>query len=198
MSEPEKNTIESLKSFLLQFASVPEEDLNLLCSKWELTTFPRKHIMTREGQVEKYLYFVIDGIQRGYHIKDGKEYTVAFTYFPSFSGIPESLLSDSPARYFLETITSSTLLRIPYKAMLQLAESHRSIEHLLLKVCERFIVGLSERNFELLSSSMEERFEAFFKRSGHLINRIPHKYLASYLGIDPTNFSKLMNNKKVL
>ena len=189
---------EELKKFLLQFSEVPDEDLDLMFSRLELVSFQRKEIMTREGQVEKYLYFVLDGIQRGYHLKNGKEFTVAFTYYPSFSGIPESLLSKSPSKYYLETITPSTLIRVSYQYMEELAVSRRSIDHLIRKICERFILGLSERNFELLSASMEERFSIFMKRSGHLINKIPHKYLASYLGIDPTNFSKLMNQKRLL
>jgi CRP-like cAMP-binding protein len=189
---------EELKKFLLQFSEVPDEDLDLVFLKLEIVSFERKEIMTREGQVEKYLYFVLDGIQRGYHLKNGKEFTVAFTYYPSFSGIPESLLSKSPSKYYLETITPSTLIRIPYHFMEELAITRRSIDHLIRKICERFILGLSERNFELLSASMEERFSIFMKRSGHLINKIPHKYLASYLGIDPTNFSKLMNQKRLL
>jgi CRP-like cAMP-binding protein len=189
---------DAFKKFLLQFAEVPDEDLDSLFSKIEVVSFGRKEIMTREGQVEKYLYFALDGIQRGYHLKNGREYTVAFTYHPSFSGIPESLLSKAPSTYYLETITPSILLRLPYQHMEELADSKRSIERLLRRIYERFILGLFERNFELLSASMEDRFSIFMKRSGHLINKIPHKYIASYLGIDPTNFSKLMNQKKVL
>jgi hypothetical protein len=40
---------------------------------------------------------------------------------------------------------------------------------------------------------MEERYKAFCRRSAHLLQRVPHKYIASYLGIDATNFSKLYN-----
>ncbi len=71
-------------------------------------------------------------------------------------------------------------------------QRHRSIETLFRKVGETFISGLIERHYELLAFSIEERLRIFLRRSPHLLNMVPHKHMASYLRIDPTNFSKLL------
>lgn len=57
--------------------------------------------------------------------------------------------------------------------------------------------GLVMRYHRLLAYSMEERFKDLMKNNSHLINKIPQKDLANYLKIDPTNFSKLLNNIKI-
>jgi hypothetical protein len=44
-----------------------------------------------------------------------------------------------------------------------------------------------------MAYTIEERFASFLKRNPALINLVPHKYLASYLRIDPSNFSRLLN-----
>ena len=57
--------------------------------------------------------------------------------------------------------------------------------------------GLLERLVEIQCYSSEEKFRTLLKRSPHILQLIPHKYLASYLGIDPTNFSKLINKIRI-
>ena len=65
------------------------------------------------------------------------------------------------------------------------------------KATEKVLTGLIQRHYELLALSMEERFKALMQRSPHLLNMVPQKYLASYLGIDSTNFSKLLGKVKI-
>ncbi|WP_407497299.1 hypothetical protein [Elizabethkingia anophelis] len=55
-------------------------------------------------------------------------------------------------------------------------------------------IGLINRQIELRSTTIEERFKIFCQRSPHLLQQVPQKYIAAYLAIDPTNFSKLMNS----
>ena len=59
------------------------------------------------------------------------------------------------------------------------------------------LVGIANRYYEQKALSLEERFTIFVNRSAHLLNKIPHKHLASYLGMDPTNFSKLPGKIKL-
>jgi hypothetical protein len=57
--------------------------------------------------------------------------------------------------------------------------------------------GVLERLVELQCFSSEEKFKKLLKRSPHVLQLVPHKYLANYLGIDPTNFSKLINHVRI-
>jgi len=57
--------------------------------------------------------------------------------------------------------------------------------------------GVLERQIELQCFSAEERFKTLMARSPHVLQIIPHKYLASYLGIDPTTFSKLLGSVRI-
>ena len=62
---------------------------------------------------------------------------------------------------------------------------------------EAVLAGMIQRHFELQSLSIKERFLVFARRSPHLLELVPHKYLAAYLNINPTNFSKLFNSVKM-
>jgi len=182
-----------LKNFLLAIHAISPSILEAYTSCWKAYEVPRKTIMTGPGELEKYLYFVLEGVQKSYFLGEKKQHIIAFAYAPSFSGIPEAFFTQTPSRYFLETITASKFLRIPYSKHIELLKKHREIETLFRKVTEQFLVGVIQRQHELMAMNMESRYRAFVTRSAHLFQIIPHKDIAAYLNINPTNFSKLMN-----
>jgi CRP-like cAMP-binding protein len=120
-----------------------------------------------------------------------------FTYPPSFSGVADSFLTQTPSDYFLETLTASRLLRISYEEIKDLMGKYSSIEKLFFKATAFALKGALHRQIELQCFSNEEKFKTLLKRSPHILNLVPHKYLASYLGIDATNFSKLLGSVRI-
>jgi CRP-like cAMP-binding protein len=186
-----------MKFFLRKIHRVDDEVLDAYLAQFEEYALPAKSIMTEAGKTEHYLYFVQEGIQKSYYLNEGKQHVIAFTYPPSFSGIPDSFLNQKPSNYFLETITKSRFLRISYEQHQELMAKYRPIETLFRKATEHVLIGVLQRHYELMAYTIEERFHSFMKRSSHLLNMIPHKDLASYLRIDPTNFSKLLSSVKI-
>ena len=75
--------------------------------------------------------------------------------------------------------------------------THRPIESLFRKATEMLLIGVLHRHYELMAYDIQSRFVSFARRSPHLFNMVPHKDLASYLNIDPTNFSKLLGSVKI-
>ena len=194
--QPFENSYTSIKKFLTAIHPVEDSLLDEYLAHWKPFTCPKKTILTFQGQTERYIYLVQDGIQKSYYLNKGKPHVIAFTYAPSFSGIPDSFLTQTPSPYFLETISDSSFLRLTYQKHQQFMQEYRSLETLSRKASEMILIGLLQRQYELLAFDMETRFRAFIKRSPHLLNLIPYKDLASYLRIDPTNFSKLLGSVK--
>ncbi|TBW26571.1 Crp/Fnr family transcriptional regulator [Gramella sp. KN1008] len=186
-----------MKDFLSQISPVDQEILNKYTSQWTEYHAPKRTILTAPGETERYMYFVLEGTQKSYYLNKDKQHIIAFTYPPSFSGIPESFLTQTPSKYYLETITESKFLRLSFEQHQQSMKEHREIESLFRKATELFLIGMVQRHYELMAFSIEDRFIAFAQRSPHLFNLVPHKDLASYLRIDSTNFSKLFNTIKI-
>ena len=185
--------MESLKAYLNHIHPVESSILEDYIALWKPITIPRKQVMTSPEQTEKFLYFVTEGIQKSYYLRNGKEHIITFAYAPSFSGILESFFLQKPSRYFLETITPSQFIRISYSQHVAFMNDHRDLETLFRKAMEFFLDGVIQRQHELMALDMETRFKVFTERSAHLLQLIPQKDLASYLRIDSTNFSKLIN-----
>lgn len=186
-----------MRDFFLRTCPIPDSVINEYISYWSEITIPKKTIITAEGQIHRYLYFVVDGIQKSYYLKDGKEHIMSFSFAPSISTIPGSFLTQSPSKCYLETITESRLLRISFNKHQELMQEHREIETLFRKITEFYLIEMVERHYQLMSQDIASRYLSLAEKHPYLINMVPHKDLASYLRIDPTNFSKLINRIKI-
>ncbi len=167
-------------------------------SLWKPFSAKRKEILTASGEHEKYLYFVAEGVQRVYYFDDqGREATLVFTYAPSFGGVLDALMLQQPSRYYYEALTPSVFLRAPNKELQLLIKDTPAIALMINKGLSYALAGVLERQVELQCFSSEEKFRKLLSRSPHILQLVPHKYLANYLGIDATNFSKLINKIKI-
>lgn len=195
MDQPE---LQKLKEFIQPIQTLREDEWEAFASIWTPFVCKRKVVLTSAGNVERYLYFVLDGVQRSFYIgKENGESTIVFTYPYSFSGIADSFLTQTPSIYFFETLTASSFLRTTFQQVEELMQEFPTIQSMILKATSFALKGVLERIVELQCFSAEEKFRQLLKRSPHVLNLIPHKYLASYLGIDASTFSKLLGSVRI-
>lgn len=194
-----KSGHEELKAFFNQTVTIREEVWNECLPAWQPFSAKRRTILTSAGQRERYLYFVLEGIQRVFFLtEDGaKEATLVFTYAPSLSGVADSFLGQHLSHFYLETLTTSRFLRIPYETFMEQCLTYPEMNRLALALAATAFEGVLLRQAELQTASAEAKFRALLQRSPHVLNLIPHKYLASYLGIDPATFSRLLGSVKL-
>lgn len=183
---------------LQQLGKLSDTELDAFLAVWEPCTAHRKEILTAAGEQERYLYFVTQGIQRiFYSDEQGREATILFTYAPSFGGVLDAFFLQNKSKYNYETLSPSVFLRTNYNSINQLILSYPAIELLIRNGIANALGGVLERIVEQQCFSSEEKFKQLLQRSPHILQLVPHKYLASYLGIDATNFSKLINRVKI-
>jgi CRP-like cAMP-binding protein len=190
--------LDILKRYVLAIHPLADEEWQAFANIWQEVEYKRKTVLTAAGETERYLYFVLEGVQRAFYVgTDNPEATIVFTYPHSFSGVADSFLTQKPSRFFFETLTASKLLRTSYQQVQQLMDKYHAIERLIRISTSYALMGVLERQVELLSYSAEEKFKTLLKRSPHVLQLIPHKYLASYLGIDASTFSKLLATVRI-
>lgn len=189
--------IEILRKVVSFFGPMEAEAFDALAAPWTEVKVKRKQLLTAQGEIEQYLYLVLDGVQRAYCIHGDREATLVFSYTGSFSGVIDSFFLQRPSAYHLEAITGSRLLRIRYSDLTALMAQYRSIETWVRLAITRVLADTLQRHTELLTFTVEEKFTTLLHRSPHILNLIPHKYLASYIGVDPTNFSKMLGKVRL-
>jgi CRP-like cAMP-binding protein len=186
-----------LYQYFQLFHPIDQSAFVLLTDRFKSRSFKKNEAIVQPGEVQRELYFVKQGIQMSLLETDAKPHVIAFTYPPNLCAIPESFMLQRPAPYALTCLTNSEMDYITFEVLNQLFDESRQIERLFRKMTEAILVGIITRHTELHTLTIEERFKVFTQRSPQLLQLIPHKYLASYLGIDPTNFSKLFNSVRI-
>lgn len=185
--------MQALRSAIEAVLPLPGEEWEALAACWRPVSHKRKTVLTAAGETERYVYFVLEGVQRAFCVAENqREATLVFSYTGSFSGIIDSFFLQQPSRYYLETLTQSSLLRISYTDMQRLMQQYPQITTWVQRSTMLALAGVMERHIEMLTLNAEQKFRKLLARSPHVLQLIPHKYLASYLGLDPATFSKLL------
>lgn len=198
MVKATSSQLRSLKNTIDAIYPLPDADWESFAAHWCQVKIDKKQTITVPGAVEHNLYFIVEGVQRIFYLDNkDREATLIFTYPPSFGGVVDSLLLQQPSRYYYEALSSSTLLVISYNHLHKLMEERRAVNEFVKKALSISLSGVLERLAELQSFTSEEKFRKLLQRSPHILQLVPQKYLANYIGIDATNFSKLMNTVRI-
>ena len=187
----------NFRESLNRFYKLGDEDWEKFASVWKEEKIKKGVILTRRGEVEQNMYFVFEGVLRGFYKDEKTDFTGGFSYEGDLSGIPDSFLTQTPSMYFLETLTPCRVLKTKYQYIKSLYDSSQVFERFGRIMAEKMMLGLSARHIELQCFTAEERFRIFMNRSPHLLQKIPQKYLASYLNMAPETFSRLIRNTKL-
>ncbi len=159
---------------------------------WHLRSVSRGDVLTRAGDVERTFSLVVEGVQRGYFLTpDGDEVTVAFTYPPSYSGVPDSFFLQEPSAYTLEALTDGLVLSVDHAALSAMMSRHRELDRWAQRLLATALSGRGKRERDMLSLAAEERYRRLVRESPHVLNLVSLRHIASYLGMSPETLSRV-------
>jgi CRP-like cAMP-binding protein len=180
-----------LLSFLNEFTDVSIEDFAELIKLTEHRQFEKKTILTKPGDVEDCMYFITNGLIRKYFLKGNHEIITHIVKEGGIIGSGESFLTGQPSRYFVETLEPTTAFSISRQKVDEMYRSSKKWEKLGRIMTTQYFLVQEMRVMDNIRYSTRERFVKFMKENTDLLQRVPQKYLASYLNIKPETFSRL-------
>lgn len=169
------------------------------------TLFQTKKISTKtflfkQGEICKYSAFVLDGCLRGYTIdSNGFEHVLSFAPKDWWIGDIYSLLSQKPGNLNIEAMVDTEVLLLSKKNQEILYHKVPKFERFFRIITENSLVSYQQRLNDNMSLTAKERYLKFCKTYPQLINGIPQKQIAAYIGVTPEFLSKLRakrNNPK--
>ncbi|MCP9751160.1 Crp/Fnr family transcriptional regulator [Ferruginibacter sp. HRS2-29] len=150
--------------------------------------------LTREGEVERHLYYIVSGAVRAFLLTEHEEQIIRFGYKGSFINSLSSFMSGSPSPLYIEAIRK-TVVRVISKEALEniIYENEESMKG-YIALLETLAVQQIEREIDILTVSPSERLKRVLKRSPTLFQEVPLKYIASYLRMTPETLSRIRNS----
>ena len=169
----------------------PEEEV-LFLSKTKTDYYKAKTILLNAGEVCKNSYFVNSGVLRSFTINDNiVEHVLSFACQGWWIGDMYSLLSQKPGNLFIQVLEDAEVVVLSKENQEILYQEIPKLERFFRILAENSLVAHQERLMDNLSLSAEERFEKLCKKYPDLIQKVPQKQLASYIGVTPEFFSKM-------
>jgi CRP-like cAMP-binding protein len=169
----------------------PEEQQHFL-SKIEVHQFKAKSILLSSGQICEHSYFVNSGLLRSFNINDNiVEYVLNFAGEGYWIGDMYSLISQKPGDLFIEVLEDAEVVMLSKQNQDLLYSEIPKLERFFRILTENSLVANQERLMDNLRLSAEERFEKFCVKYPTLLQKVPQKQIASYIGVTPEFFSKM-------
>lgn len=177
---------------IAKIVSLTQEEQALFLSKTEVHHYKTKTILLNSGEICKYSYFVNSGILRSFNINDNiVEHVLSFACSGWWIGDMYSLLSQKPGNLFIEVLEDAEVVLLSRENQELLYQEIPKLERFFRILTENSLVAHQERLMDNLSLSAEERFENFCTKYPTLIQKVPQKQIASYIGVTPEFFSKM-------
>ena len=180
-----------LQKYIDQFIDLPAEELEALINSIEVRSVDKKVRLTDINETEKYLYFVIKGLARKFFLKGKEEIITQIAKEGELISSSVSYFSGMPSGYVVETIEPTTFYSLHHDRAEQLYIKYPKLERLSRLIITELFLQKEVWELERIRYSTKERFLRFMTDNPELFQRVPQKYLASYLNIKPETFSRL-------
>lgn len=176
---------------IAQYISLTPEEASLLLSKIEIRKYKAKTLVTQPGTIAKEIYFVNSGIIRSFNINDNiVEHILHFACEGWWMSDMYSFITQKPGNLFIEVLDDAEVSVLRRTDLNELYIEIPKLERFFRILAENSLVTHQERLMDSLNLSAEERIEKFCSKFPSLIQQVPQKQIAAYIGVTPEFFSK--------
>lgn len=153
-------------------------------------TFKKGTVLLKEGQYSDKGYFVIKGCIRCYYLIDGAEKTTAF-YTEAEPFAPICSVSKQPSEHYVSCVTDAIIAVSDTSMEREVFEKFPRFESLCRMLSEELLAKSQASFDDFKTTPPEQRYLNLLKTRPDLLQRVPQKQLASYLGVTPQSLSRI-------
>ena len=155
----------------------------------------KKDFLLKTGQVCGNIYFVEEGLLRSFYEKGGREISFAFMKEGEICVDLESFLTQEYSQRSIQALEDSTLSYITHDELQRIYRDFDGFNRIGRVMTEQCFIPAIQKNVSLWMQPSQVRYQWLVKRSPELLQRVPAKYLASYLGITESMLSMVRNQR---
>ena len=173
-----------------------EEDKNYLLSLLQSKKLRRKSFYQQEGDITRAAVFVTSGLLRMYSVdKNGFEHILQFAPPGWWVGDIKSYVTQQPGNLNIDALEDSEILLLEKKHIDSLYEKVPAFERFFRILAENALATYQQRLIDNLSLPAIDRYANFCRLYPSLIECLPQKQVAAYIGVTPEFLSKMLGSK---
>ncbi len=174
------------------YTPIPDDEAAYFLSFFEEKKYKRGAVLLEEGKVAHEVFFIVKGALRQYFVnEEGEEKTCNFSFENEFLTDLESFSRQSRAASSIVTLEPSVCLVSTCVSIAEALKTSQSIAEFFRIVVEAVAAENIRRTKSLISLSPEKQFEELLQNKPQILQRVPQRYIAQYLGIAPESLSRI-------
>jgi CRP-like cAMP-binding protein len=186
-----KHYLETVYSYFRRFIDMSREEFDFIAPYFEIRKFDKKTKVLKIGETDKYFNIIMKGIARKYLMVKKKEVTIQLSTEGHMIHSEISFNLQQPSDCIIESIEPVTFLSMSYENIQLIYQKIPKTEKLGRMIITEMFIKKDQRDFKQLNKTTRERFLDYMHNHPDMLQRVPQKYLASYLNIKPETFSRL-------
>ena len=185
-------SVQALISHLNEYLPRDPEEEASLAQHVSSRKMKRRQYLLAQGEVCKHYSFVVEGCFKMYKVDEAaKQHNIMFAAEGDWVVDIGSFHAETPSELYIEAMEPGEVIQISKSDLIPFYRSSLKINRTFRVIIENQFVELQNRLLQTISTTAEERYEAFMQQYPDLLNRIPSAQIASYLGITPEFLSRI-------
>src|ERR1044072_6954715 len=191
------HNMDKLRAHIEKITPLTDEEFEHIKPFFSLKKVRKNQYLIHEGDEVKYEYLVLSGIYKVFYVdQQGKEYIVQFAQENWWMSDYRAFFKQTNASMFIECLEEGEVLYSTLQSREKLSSDMHKMEHFFRVKLTNGYIALQDRIKLLLSSTPQQRYSEFSKLYPDLLQRIPKKYIAEFLGVSRETLSRLYSNSK--
>ncbi len=151
----------------------------------------KRKLILKEGVVCNYVYFLVKGAVRGFIREGQKDITTWIVVENDLVTSIFSLDNPAPSMENIQALENCELLALSFENLNELYNRFPEFNLVARKLLQRYYADAERRAFIARLTKAENKYRHFLLLHQPLANRIPLKYIASYLGMTLETLSRV-------
>ncbi len=186
-----QTAILKLKEKLQAFYPILDADFEKLAVLVFEKRLKKKDCLVNENELQQDIFFVTEGVLRKYFRRNKNEVITQFFLDGDFANAIVSFYNGTPSQYTIEAIEPSVCLGIHKANLEKVLHEVPALEKLYRVILAKLYVKKELMEYDKARLTKQERFMSFCNEQPDLLQRIPQKFIASYLEIAPETFCRM-------
>lgn len=183
--------VEIIKS-VYQHPLLSEEDLEKIAASHKKENVKKGTVILKQEQVANEYYILESGLVRAYvHDYDNNEITTEFFAENEIVIVPTSLFQRIPSQETLVAVTDAVLWKIAFEEFQQLYHSIPGFSEWGRLWFTHQLFATKQRSLEMITKTATNRYLKLMQEKPQIMQHVPLKQIASYLGITDTSLSRI-------
>ena len=158
--------------------------------------YKKEAFILKAGKISNYTSWILKGLVRSYYEKDGEEITTKFLWEGAPVTSVYSYYNRKPGNENIVALEDTTMASMHYDHMQELYKNYPAFNIIGRVITEKYLYMLEIEVYNLRKQKAGDRYHFIVKHFPHLLQRVPLKYLATYLGMNLETLSRIRAKKK--